>query len=191
MIRFFMLIVSMFIMPMACWAMSDYTPPVYGRPTLYGEYEITKSDVARAANIYGNAPRAITADASAKNAVAKHPVKAKKVKPKKSKARKSSARAGKKVPGIAPQPKPAQVIELASAPVFEEVVRKDVKEEAPVPEVPKTNIPSDYAAEIKGALSNKYDVSSYCVSVSAGDGKIPDGFVLMPGRPDLMSCTGK
>lgn len=228
MIKFFMLIISV-IMPMAVFAMADYTPPVYGRPTLYGEYEITKSDVVRAGNMYGNAPRAINAGNGTKNAAAKHPVKPKKAKPK---ARKSSARAGRKVPTpvrtltaagtpaavgtstavgtpTAVKPKPAVIVKEGDkesvqvlvdaapekkidAPQAEQKIAPTESTSAPTQAATtKTNIPGEYAADIKGALSNKYDVSSYCVPISEGDGKIPDGFVLMPGRPDLMSCTGK
>lgn len=216
MIKFFMLIISV-IMPMAVFAMADYTPPVYGRPTLYGEYEITKSDVARAGNMYGNAPRAINAGNGTKNAAAKHPVKPKKAKPK---ARKSSARAGRKVPTpvrtltaagtpAAVKPKPAVIVKEGDKESVKVLVDVAPEKKIDVPQAeqkiaptesttastqavtPKTNIPGEYAADIKGVLSNKYDVSSYCVPISEGDGKIPDGFVLMPGRPDLMSCTGK
>lgn len=206
-------------MPMAAFAMADYTTPVYGRPTLYGEYEITKSDVARAGNMYGNAPRAIGAGKGTKNAAAKHPVKPKKAKPK---ARKSSARVGRKVPTpvaagtpaavgtpTAVKPKPAVIVKEGDKESVKVLVDAAPEKKIDVPQVeqkiaptestpaptlaatPKTNIPGEYAADIKGALSNKYDVSSYCVPISEGDGKIPDGFVLMPGRPDLMSCTGK
>ncbi len=61
------------------FAMADRTPPVYGVPTLYGEYEVSSDDTHRAAKMYGDAPHpaAIRAGAVKNTPVAKHPVKAK------------------------------------------------------------------------------------------------------------------
>ncbi len=187
------------ILPIAGWAMADHTPPVYGRPTLYGEYEITGSDVARASGMYGDVPHAapIRVAHATKTPAAKHPVSPKKATPK---ARKSSVRAAK-VKATLPKKTEPSVEEIkkeedvppADTAAKEAEEKTVMVEAAPVSEpapVAETNIPGQYADSIKGALSNKYDVSSYCVPRPAGaHGALPDGFILMPGRPDLMSCT--
>lgn len=176
--------------PIGAFAMADRTPPVYGRPTLYGEYELTRDDVARAAGMYGDVPHAVVVAGPAQDKVAKQPVKSKKAAARKSAkkhAKKTAgARAAKSKPKVViKEEKKAEEVQIAPMPAVEPF--------APVVQAePQTNIPDEYAASIKGALANKYDVASYCVPRDIKiTGKLPDGYILMPGRPDLMSCTGK
>lgn len=169
-------------LPLCAVAMRDATPPVYGRPTLYGEYEINAEDTARAANMYGNAPRRAsirTIPNAKKAAVAKHPVKAKKAKPKKQPVKKTlikptndSDAVGRDAPDV------AKKTDDVVAPV-----------ETVVVSAPKPVVPSDDAVSIASVARETRDVSSYCVRRAKRGRSVPDGFVLMQGRPDLMSCV--
>lgn len=179
-------------LPCAAYAMADRTPPVYGRPTLYGEYEISGDDVRRARAMYGDVPihvQPIRTSLATKQPAAKHPVKAKSVAPKK--------KAKKKV---VPQKKaaapaaadiiivPAKVAEVPAA-----VPPQVETAPEPMPEVvvaPKPVPRADEKAEnIAGALSYKLNADSYCTQrATPHSGNLPDGYILMQGRPDLMSC---
>ena len=167
--------------PVSVFAMRDAAPPVYGRPTLYGEYEINAEDVARASHLYGDAPRtaSIRVIPNAKKvAVAKHPVKAKKAKSKKMPVKKKMAKPkSDSVVAVGP------IVPDAPQPKETPAVKKEVHI-APPPAVP-----SGDAVSIAGAVRANLDESSYCVRRAKHGRGVPDGFVLMPGRPDLMSCV--
>lgn len=181
--------------PVAANAMADYEKPVYGRPTMYGEYELTAADVSRARAMYGDAPHraAPIRDATpVKNkAAAKHPVKPK-----------ATARGAKKKAVQKVSKKPAKTGEKATPPVDKIVVPEkavEVPPQAPAEVAPVIAAPAaaprpapvadESATSIAGQLQYKLDVDSYCTSRGRGaGGNLPDGIILMPGRPDLMSC---
>jgi len=162
-------------------AMADGRAPVYGRPTLYGEYEINAADVSRAGKMYGDVPRvaSIRAPKSRRANVAKHPVRPKGAIAKKSSKKvirsshkKDKVRANKKQVVTAPD------VALMPAP--------------PIIAVPKrAPVASPDALAIADALKTP-DIDSFCVTHDTSNtGRVPDGFVLMPGRPDLVSCGKK
>lgn len=197
------------VIPTSVFAMADRTPPVYGRPTLYGEYEVVADDVARAGKMYGAAPHAqpIRVATPTKTPAAKHPTKPKKSGPRKKAQKKSApvARAVTKSPQtdtattvpenvdvVVADAAPAKIVEIEvsseTAPIVADAVVAAPTEpvRAPAPQ------PTPQAADIAGAVANKLDADSYCTSqAQAPGGNMPDGFILMPGRPDLMSCRGK
>ncbi len=171
--------------------MADSTPPVYGVPTLYGEYEISADDTRRAADMYGKyskRPAAIRAGAVKNTPAAKHPVKAKKAAAKKKAVKKSKKVAMKKsvkaasVPAkVATLPKQDDNIEKVS------VVQKDDKK---VPAHVAKPVASQDAVDIAAHASHKFDTESFCTQIKyQGRGNLPDGIIMMPGRPDLMSCV--
>lgn len=169
---------------MNAFAMADKTPPVYGVPTLYGEYEISPDDTRRASDMYGaSSKRAAPIRAgAAKNAnVAKHPVKAKKVAPKKKKAKVKKKSVTK-----------TSVLKEQSESVIDtktpEMVIVSV-EPAPV-ETKSVPVASRAAVDIAAVAANKKDTESFCTQIKhQGRGNLPDGIIMMPGRPDLMSCV--
>lgn len=180
-------------LPVCAFAMADSTPPVYGRPTLYGEYEITQSDIQRASGMYGDVP---VMPQSAENKRAP-----KKSKPVAVKAKKNSKKSKSVKPQVKKQTKKviqAQPIEPVADIVVPEkidvVIPEQVAVVAPV-EAEKTvsqlpAIPNEYATDIANKVSYKYDTNSYCIwQKPLYRGKLPDGLILMRGRPDLMSCT--
>lgn len=185
--------------PMSVRAMADYEKPVYGRPTLYGEYELTSADVLRARTMYGDASRraAPIRDMAPvkKKAAAKHPIKPK-----------AAARGAKKSAQQKTSKKPAKPgnkITVAQDAQDKIVVAKNVPspvqvaaEDSPVAAAEKTPraapVADKSATSIAGQLQYKLDTDSYCTSRGRGTGdNLPDGIILMPGRPDLMSCVEK
>jgi len=175
------------------FAMADSTPPVYGVPTLYGEYEISADDTRRASDMYGKYnkhPAAIRAGAIKNTAAAKHPVKAKKTLAKKKTIKKSKKAAIQKSEKVAKKstqkiiavaPKPTEDVEKVS------VVKTDDKK-APV--TVSTPVVSQDAVDIAARAGFKYDTESFCTQIKhQGQGNLPDGIIMMPGRPDLMSCV--
>lgn len=168
------------------FAMADSTPPVYGVPTLYGEYEISSDDTRRASNMYGNIqkhPAAIRAGVIKNTPTAKHPVKAKKAAPKKKKAKK------KQVPA-----KTSVVAQQSESVIDKNVPEMVVVSVAPAPVDTKAVVavprPSQDAIDIAVHAANKTDTESFCTQIKRqGKGNLPDGIIMMPGRPDLMSCV--
>lgn len=174
-------------MPVAAMAMADATPPVYGRPTLYGEYEAGARDAARAARLYGDTPRAAAIVAKTGAASARRPVKAKAAAPKK--AAKKKAADKKPSPVKASPARRADVVQVPPRTVHAEKTSP-----APVPEK-APYAPSPSVVAIAGAAKDRHemrDVDSFCTRRGAPVRKsgVP-GIVLMPGRPDLMSCGVK
>lgn len=168
-------------LPVAAFAMADRTPPVYGRPTLYGEYEISSGDTRRAAVLYGAVP---------KNAAEKMPVKAKKVMPKKSVKKKKTQKKSSSTKPMEPMP----IVIAPAAP--DDVIVVPARAAAPIAEPheqKKAPIPSPDAVAIAGAVTDDTPgLESFCTRRGKlRKGARPDGVILMPGRPDLMSCTGK
>lgn len=171
--------------PAAAMAMADTSAPVYGRPTLYGEYEISVGDARRAAAMYGMV---------SKNAAEKMPVKPKKVMPKKSvknKKARSAAKAKQTVKEAAAQKAEPEVIVVPLRAVPEKVPVDVVQEPLPEKKAPK---PSAEALAIAGAATtpDAPSIESFCtrrgtLQKDAGD----SGLILMPGRPDLMSCSDR
>ncbi len=181
------------LLPTVCFSMADYeNPPVYGRPTLYGEYELSADDVRRARSMYGDAPQRaapIVAPAARAKPQAKHPIRPK-----------ATARGAtkKKVHEKAPVKKVEKVkkekpqdIQVATEKITEPSV-KVVKDAdiAPVVAAPRPAPQADKSAVgIADKLGYKLDVESYCTIRRAPySGPLPDGIILMPGRTDLMSC---
>ncbi len=175
--------------PVVAFAMGDTRAPVYGRPTLYGEYEISAADARRAAAMYGAVPQ---------NAAAKLPVKVKKVASKNSINKKKTAA----VKAASKKKSPIRAAKKAAAPVIrqkeaEQPAPAAVKDAAPAAEPVTARIParpSPVAVSIAASASAEplRDIESFCTQRGGqGTGRIPDGFVLMPGRPDLMSCRDK
>jgi len=176
------------LMPVGVFAMGDTRTPVYGRPTLYGEYEISPADTRRAAAMYGAAPH---------NPSAKIPTKVKKVASKNSIKKKKAAmkKAASKKKAL------VRVAKKADAPVAvkkveEKTVAAAVQESVPVAapvRVSAPAVPSPVAVSIAAsATAAPRDIDAFCTQrAGRGTGRLPDGFVLMPGRPDLMSCTDK
>lgn len=192
---------SITAMSYAVCAMADNRTPIYGVPTLYGEYEITTDDVRRAYKMYGDAPVNIANPApirAAKNtgqSAAKHPVKVKAVIAKKKKTKKNKT--APKIIKSEPHSSAPDVIILTTvidnqpaervANLEPHVVVPAVKH---VPKIPA--IPGKYASSIAGAASYRFDVESYCTQRKhLYKGPLPDGIVLMPGRPDLMCCVAR
>jgi len=174
--------------------MADYeNPPIYGRPTLYGEYELSADDVRRARSMYGDAPHRaapIVASATRGNPQAKHPVRPKATArgaTKKKVQKKSPGKPIKKVQEEKPQDIIVVPQRIAEPPV-NEVKKPDT---APVVTVTRPNPqPDKTAVGIADKLGNKLDVESYCTTRRAPySGPLPDGIILMPGRTDLMSCV--
>lgn len=168
------------------FAMADRTPPVYGVPILYGEYEVSGDDAARASKMYGATPRpgVIRAGAIKNTPAAKHPVKAKKTAAKKKTAKKSKTAPVKQVKVAKELPVPKQTESIKETPV----TPKDV-DKAPVvaQHVP---VASPEAVDIAARAANRVDIESFCTQKKPqGRGNLPDGIIMMPGRPDLMSCT--
>lgn len=171
--------------PTLAFSMADSQPPVYGIPTLYGEYEVSSDDVRRASNMYGDValsrPAPVRAGKTQNVAAAKHPVKAKKVAPKKKKAKKAApvkqAVVSKKIDSVVPTPD-LVVVSVENAPVDTNVV-------------PSEPVASQHAVDIAARVADKIDIESFCTQVKPqGRGNLPDGIIMMPGRPDLMSCVG-
>lgn len=173
------------LLPTGALAMADTSAPVYGRPTLYGEYEISAGDARRAAAMYGMVP---------KNAAEKMPVKPKKVMPKKSVKKKkvrSAAKAKQTLKEAAVQKTEPEVIVVPPRAVPEKAPAEVVKE--PLPEK-KAPMPSAEALAIAGAAAtpDAPSIESFCtrrgtLQKDAGN----SGLILMPGRPDLMSCSDR
>ncbi len=193
------------VMPCAGFSMADHTPPVYGVPTLYGEYEVSSDDVRRANQMYGDVPvartgakpRAIRIDAPAnKKSTAKHVKQQKKAMKKKSAkkksvpvAKKQVARAGQEMPVTVPYAKEG-VEKTVDSSKTKKVRIVAVKSFTPGAVVVPPVEPNPIAADIAHQATYKLDVDAYCMTPDfAPRGKMPDGFVLMPGRPDLMSCV--
>ncbi len=178
MLKFILL--AIFI-PSLAFSMADSQPPVYGIPTLYGEYEISGDDVRRASNMYGVAPVSrpapVRVGTAQKSHAAKHPVKPKKVTPKKKKAKQKP---------VIKQLESVKLVEKEQLP--EPVVVAVV----PVPVETKSEpVPSPVANVIAEHAADKIDVESFCIhNRPQGNANLPDGIILMPGRPDLMSCVG-
>lgn len=185
------------LLPVASMAMADRTAPVYGRPTLYGEYEMGAPDTGRAAVLYGAVP---------KNAAAKMPVKDKKVISKKSAekkktakkaamkkatVKKTAAKKAKPVSRIAAEKVHIEKKKAEPVKMPEPVV--EVKEEALVVAEKKMPTPSVEAVAIaSAAVSEVPSIDTFCTQRGVQrKGNLPDGVVLMPGRPDLMSCSEK
>lgn len=171
--------------------MADSTPPVYGVPTLYGEYEISSDDTRRASDMYGKYskhPAAIRAGAIKNTAAAKHPVKAKKAVAKKKTVKKSKKAAVKKSVKTASVPAKAATLPKRDDNIEKvSVVQKDDKK---VPANVAKPVASRDAVDIAAHAANKYDTESFCTQKKyQGSGNLPDGIIMMPGRPDLMSCV--
>jgi len=176
------------LLPVVAFAMGNTRTPVYGRPTLYGEYEISAADTRHAAAMYGAVPQ---------NPAAKMPVKVKKV------ASKNSIKKKKKtaVKAEAKKKAPMRAVKKVAAPVMvkkaeEQKVEIAVKEPAPVVEPVPAHAPaapSPVAVSIAASAAGApHDIDAFCTQRGGrGAGRLPDGFVLMPGRPDLMSCRDK
>lgn len=166
------------MLPAAAMAMADTATPVYGRPTLYGEYETTSADRRRAAAIYGAVPQ---------NAAEKMPVKAKKPVSKnalkKKKAQNRAAKKQKPVPKVVQKPDVEDVIVVPP----HDIVPTENVEKKPI-------VPSDTAVAIAAVagVPDAPSIESFCTQRrSLHRGELPDGIILMPGRPDLMSCSDK
>ncbi len=178
---------TVLIFPSMLMAMADVSQaPIYGVPTLYGEYEVTSDDVRQAGQMYGDASvRVQPIRASVDKPVAKQPVKAAKVK-------KKSVKKAKAVKKVAPAPAEKKATaKVDAAPALEKMPeavpeKVEVVEMAPVQVNPMANVIADAVAE------NIVDVDAFCTQRKPlHAGKLPDGLILMPGRPDLMSCTIK
>lgn len=171
---------------MSVMAMADRTPPVYGRPTLYGEYEINAADRTRAAALYGFAP---------KNVAAKLPVKAKKVASKKSAAKKKTA----KMATIKKMKSPVRAARVQPVDVAADVIVVPARENMPdvksVPVVEKPSprpTPAAVAIAASATAPDAPGLDAFCTQRGRlHKGARPDGIILMPGRPDLMSCSDK
>lgn len=189
----------------AVYAMADSRAPIYGVPTLYGEYEITGDDISRANKMYGTPPVArpapIRTHQIAAHPQAKHPVKPKgAVSKKKPSVRKPAvkpaaprAAENKPAPDIITVP-PRVIMVPPLTPDEQDAHNRDAGTiTVPTPSPSPVSVPAksrQYAENIVGALSYKYDIESYCTQRKPlHTGNLPDGIVLMPGRPDLMSCT--
>lgn len=173
------------------FAMADRTPPVYGVPTLYGEYELSTDDTRRASKMYGVSPHpaAIRAGAVKNTPAAKHPIKAKKTKAavKKKTAKKSKSLPVKQVKVAKELPVQKQTESIKEASV---VAPKEVEVTPVVPVVPAAPVAAQAAVDIAAHASNRVDIDSFCTQRKPqGRGNLPDGIIMMPGRPDLMSCT--
>lgn len=177
------------------FAMADNTPPVYGVPTLYGEYEILPDDMQRASEMYGtNTPHVapIRATSTKQANAAKQPTKAKKAAPKKSK----KAVAKKKKTNKKPSVKKSAVVteKVESVANDKHVAPADVVTVVPVDAAPVVPVasagPSRLAIDIATHAADKVDIESFCIQTKhQGHGNLPDGIIMMPGRPDLMSCV--
>lgn len=194
------LFLFLIVVPMSVHAMADYEKPVYGRPTLYGEYELTSADVSRARAMYGDVSRraAPIRDMAPvkKKAVAKHPIKPKAAarhakKNTQKKTSKKPAKPGNKITVAQDAQDKIVVAENVPAPV--QVAAEDSPVVAAAEKTPRAAPVADKSAtSIAGQLQYKLDTDSYCTSRGRGTGdNLPDGIILMPGRPDLMSCVKK
>ena len=177
------------IVPIAGFAMADRTAPVYGRPTLYGEYEISAADARVAAKLYGATPR---------NSGVKMPVKTKTAIPKKSVKKKKAPKktsVKEKPKAEAPRAATPDVIVVPPRDGAQSAPKTDVVAPAvpdKAPSVPVPAAPSKDALAIAASARAVRHENSYCTQRGKrSTGRIPDGFVLMPGRPDLMSCSDK
>ncbi|MDE5615964.1 MAG: hypothetical protein K2I81_03980 [Alphaproteobacteria bacterium] len=171
------------VLPAAAMAMADRTAPVYGRPTLYGEYEISEGDARRAAVMYGMVP---------KNAAEKMPIKPKKIAPKKSVKKKKTVKKAsvKKKENVVAAAEPEMEVIVVppraavSLPIKEEVVSVPAKK-APMPS-------AEALAIAAAAVEDVPSLDAFCTHHGTiSKGTRPEGIVLMPGRPDLMSCVEK
>ncbi len=156
---------------------------LYGVPSMYGEYEeiVVENPVAKYSGMYGKyatdsdvekiKPTPIRAAApKPKAGDAKHPVLAKKVMKKPVKL--------SETPVIQPDQKQSEM----PAPI---VVKPTIKPE------PQPAEAAPQAKDIADSLNNKpFDVDQYCTKINPPVlGPLPPGLVLMPGRPDQMSCV--
>lgn len=176
---------------------------VYGKPSMYGENTGGVADQSSNAQMYGD-PSGI---------LAKHlygePVNDS-VKPKPAPVRTAApvATSGKPKPVTKAKPvKPKPVVKPAVAvKVTEEKVKPvavapvEKKIDAPVPSeqpiiakekaVPKPRNPG--VDVIASTLQTAIDIDSFCEQINPPvKGPLPAGLVLMPGRPDRMSCVQK
>jgi hypothetical protein len=164
---------------------------LYGAPKMYGEYEGdsyksarrmygTPGDSPDHSRLYGKydpsypgiKPKPVRAAAPV--AKKSNPKEATKTKPvSKPKAKKIIRQAAPVIAEPAPQPEPVIV-----AP-------------APEPVVAQKPVPDAKAQNIARFLNEKIITEeSYCTQFNpAVKGRLPKGIVLMPGRPDLMSCV--
>ena len=192
-----------FFMPCLANATIDVDAHMYGTPPMYGEYEITADDVKRASKFYGDipasAPRPIAAPArpggvNANAPIAKQPVRTK-----------TSHRAAR--PAVKKNAVKKSVANVASRPV---APVNNTTSAAPQNNTPKqlvvpfrlgrpanavapraaTPQPNIHAANIANN-AGRVDADEYCTSRGVTSETAPDGYVLMPGRPDLMSCRDK
>lgn len=174
-------VVMCIFMPTYLFAMADNGPYVYGRPTLYGEYEITSDRARQSAAMYGpqTQPRPIAVDVSAVGEKrSQRPPKARR-----HASAKKSAKKNVKTPQVPQEKEKASVTDVIVVPPRVVVVPKDN---------PKTDHRArEYAAAIVRALDWR-DVDSFCEKRGLKPGIHPrGGVVIMPGRPDLMSCIEK
>ncbi len=191
--------------PCELFAMADYDTPVYGRPTLYGEYEISADDVRCAGDMYGSGssrvkPVRITAPV-AKTPAAKHPIKPQGAVKKKSKSNIKKEKGGAKKSGDKKIVAPEKAAVADNAPVMvantvpdTEIKEKTEKTQAHLPVIPDADMPAvnENAKNIADAALMRIDIDSYCTQRgSFSGGNFPAGIIVMPGRPDLMSCGDK
>ncbi len=174
----------LFFLSTPVWA--DDIASMYGSPAMYGEYN--------AREMYGMPAAPVTQPS---------PVVTKKEKPKPLTAQaKKPKPVVKKTAAIKPKPEPAveQPVPVVVKPELVPIVTapKPMAKPEPVPEVkpvatskPEPILPDSKAQNIVSKLNEKpFNVDTYCTTVNpAVTGKLPPGLVLMPGRPDQMSCV--
>jgi hypothetical protein len=144
---------------------------LYGSPNEYGEYEAGYVDVPLLRTMYGNVVEYLPASSAPKPKAKPAPVK--------KNSTKKIVRAAK--PKVIPVSKPVKSIKPAPKPVVVDIVAEPTL--APVPDERALGIAKSLKEEIVTA-------ETYCDQVNPPiRGALPKDVILMPGRPDLMSCV--
>ncbi|MDE6570731.1 MAG: hypothetical protein K2L95_00725 [Alphaproteobacteria bacterium] len=198
-IRFFVLTL---VVVMPAWGAGRDVHALYGAPQMYGEYETPMPTRATLMQMYGTppaSPRPMMAPIVTAPGGDRRPARPPRVAPKQA-AKKKTAAAQKpqvKKPALVKKQMPAAqpvasapdvhaIVVVADAPVVapDDVPTRAVTSRRRIPVGPK------YARGIARHVRNAVDVDAFCEKIRPRPrGPLPDGLILMPGRPDLMCCV--
>lgn len=209
MVRIFM---AVCVMAMPAFGGGRDVHDLYGAPAMYGEPERDMPTRDALLKMYGTPPaaraRPITAPVVTLPGGDRRPARPPRAAPKQAAKKKTStapkpqvkkpALVKKQVPASAPT-KPSQLMsapDVVAAPtsVAHGVVVVTSGAPSPTPQVravrPRIPVGPKYARGIARHVRNGVDVDAFCEKIRPRPrGPLPDGLILMPGRPDLMCCV--
>lgn len=176
---------------------------LYGAPAMYGEPERDMPTRDTLLKMYGTPPAARARPISAPIVTSpggdRRPARPPRAAPKQMAKKKTStaqkpqvkkpALVKKQVPApqpVASAPDVHAIVVVADAPV---VAPDDVPTRVATPR-PRIPVGPKYARGIARHVRNGVDVDAFCEKIRPRPrGPLPDGLILMPGRPDLMCCV--